>query len=200
MARTSSTTGLVHLTTADADPLIPHGHGTSVPARVADGPSRSDIQATTSSAVRPPPESWNARRGTTREEPAMTVTPDQWPSTQLLTVTARPTPSGAVVVTVRGEVDSRTGPLLQDVALANLTPAGPPLVIDLTGVTFLGAAGLTVLDILGRSATAANVRLSLVAHARVVLRPLTLTGLDREFDIHSALADALPLPGGGPDG
>ncbi|OLF06587.1 hypothetical protein BLA60_31890 [Actinophytocola xinjiangensis] len=117
-----------------------------------------------------------------------------------MTVTARPTPSGAVVVTACGEVDYRTGPLLQDVGLANLTPAGPPLVIDLTGVTFLGAAGLSVLDILGRAATAANVRLSLVAHARVVLRPLTLTGLDREFDIHSALADALPLPGGGPDG
>jgi len=129
-----------------------------------------------------------------------TVLPDLLPATQLLTVTARPTPSGAVVVTARGEVDSCTGPLLQDVSLANLRPGDPPLVIDLTEVSFLGAAGLNILDILGKTAAAANVRLSLIAHSRVVLRPLTLTGLDREFDIHPVLVDALPLPGGGPSG
>lgn len=126
--------------------------------------------------------------------------PGQWSATQLLTVIARPAPDGTVVVTARGEVDSLTGPLLKDVSLANLRPAGPPLVIDLTEVSFLGAAGLGILDDLGKAAAAANVRLTLIANTRVVLRPLTITGLHREFDIHAVLTEALPLPGCGPGG
>jgi hypothetical protein len=40
----------------------------------------------------------------------------------------------------------------------------------------------------------------LVVRTRVVLLPLTITGLDSVSDSCPALADAPPFPGGGPDG
>lgn len=121
-------------------------------------------------------------------------------SADLLTVTVHANLSSAVVIAVRGEVDMYTSPLLQDVLLAQLRPDGPPLVLDLTDVDFFGAAGLNALITARAAAVAVGVRLCLVARRRPVLLPLTITGLDREFDIHPALTDALPAPRGGPDG
>jgi anti-anti-sigma factor len=105
-----------------------------------------------------------------------------------------------VVVAVCGEVDWCTGPPLRDAVLAQVRPAAPALVIDLTDVEFFGAAGLTVLIAVRDAAKAARIRLSVIAHARVVLLSLTITGLDRMFDIYPALADAPPFRGDGPDG
>ena len=119
---------------------------------------------------------------------------------ELLTATAHPVPSGAVVITMRGEVDRSTSPLLWDALLAQLRPARPQLVIDLTDVGFFGAAGLTVLAAVRDAAVAMGTRLSVVARTRVVLLPLTITGLDRVLDIYPDLADVTPSPGGGADG
>lgn len=120
--------------------------------------------------------------------------------TDLLTVTAHPIPPGAVMIAVRGEVDLCTSPLLLDTLLAHLRIASPPLVIDLTDVGFFAAAGLTVLVTAREAAAAAEVRLYVVANSRPVLRPLTITGLDRTFDIHPDLTQTLLCLGGGPDG
>lgn len=126
------------------------------------------------------------------------VQPGRRPGPELLTVTAQPILPGAVVITVRGEVDLGTSPLLQDSLLAHLRHACPPLVIDLTDVGFFGAAGLTVLVTAREAAMAAGIRLCVVANSRSVLRPLTITGLDRMFDIHSNRTQALLCLGGGP--
>lgn len=122
------------------------------------------------------------------------------PGTGVLTVTAQRSLTGAVVITVRGDVDFLTGPLLRDALLAQLRHTGPPLVIDLTEVDFLGAAGLTALVTVRDTAVAAGIQVRLVTHTRVVLLPLTVTGLDRLFDIYPDLAGALPAPGDGQDG
>jgi anti-sigma B factor antagonist len=103
------------------------------------------------------------------------------------------------VLAVRGEVDMSTGSLLQRVLLARLRDA-PQVKFDLTAVSFLSAAGLTVVVNVKKAAAAAGSSLCLVAGTRVVLRPLTITGLSREFDIYPKLADTLADPGGGPDG
>lgn len=128
-----------------------------------------------------------------------TIPPGPRPAADLLTVTVRPVPSGPVVVAAHGEVDWYTSLLLQDTLLAQVRPNGPRLVTDLTDVGFFGATGLTVLLTVARAAAAAEVRLCLVAHGRAVLLPLTITGLDRVFDIHPALAGALSCPRGGAD-
>ncbi|HEX6356714.1 STAS domain-containing protein [Actinophytocola sp.] len=120
---------------------------------------------------------------------AANVLPRRQPGVELMTATAQSIPSGAVVITVRGEVDCCTGPRLQHALLDRLRPAGPPLVVDLTDVGFFGAAGLTVLVTVRAAAVTAGTRLCVVAHTRVVLLPLTITGLDRVFDIYPDLAD-----------
>ncbi|MGW6929713.1 STAS domain-containing protein [Lentzea sp. NPDC054927] len=96
-------------------------------------------------------------------------------------------PPGVVVLAVRGEVDSCTSPLLRDRLLEHLRPTCRQLVVDLTEVSFFAAAGLTVLVTVGEAATAAGVRLFLVADTPVVLRPLMITGLDDVFDVHPNL-------------
>ena len=106
-------------------------------------------------------------------------------------MTVCPARPDVVVLAVRGEVDSRTSPLLRDRLLQHLRPACPHLVVDLTEVSFFGAAGLTVLVTVRKAAEAAGVRLCLVAGTRVVLRPLAITGLDELFDVHPDLARAL---------
>ncbi|MFI6096517.1 STAS domain-containing protein [Lentzea sp. NPDC051213] len=108
-----------------------------------------------------------------------------------LTVTARRDVPGVVVLAVCGEVDPCTSSQLQDRLLAHLRSTGPPLIIDLTGVSFLGAAGLTVLVTVRDAAAAARVRLCVVANTRSVLRPLRITGLNDEFDLHLDLTGAL---------
>lgn len=131
--------------------------------------------------------------------PSVSMAPPN-PHPQLLTVTARPVPPDAIVLAVRGDVDLSTTSFLQTALLAHLRDAAPQMVVDLTGVSLLSAAGLTVLVNVKHAAAAAGSSLCLVARTRVVLLPLTITGLDDEFDIYPELADAPPVPGGGPDG
>ncbi len=99
---------------------------------------------------------------------------------RLLSVTAVPGERpGRVVVEVTGEVDEYTAPLLQ---LCLDSQAAQPglreLVVDLAQVTFLGAAGVTVLEQAHGRCRVRGVRLVLrCAGRRRVLRPLQLTGL-----------------------
>ncbi|WP_448608316.1 STAS domain-containing protein [Geodermatophilus sp. URMC 60] len=98
----------------------------------------------------------------------------------LLSVTAVPGERpGRVVVEVTGEVDGYTAPLLQlclDSQAAR--PSLRELVVDLAQVTFLGAAGVTVLVQAHRRCRTRDARLVLrCAGRRRVLRPLQLTGL-----------------------
>jgi len=74
------------------------------------------------------------------------------------------------------------------------------VIVDLTDVGFFAAAGLTVLVYAREAAVAAGTTLCLVASARPVLLPLTITGLDGMFDISSNLTHALLRAGCGPDG
>lgn len=125
------------------------------------------------------------------------VLPSRLPGMELLTVTAHPDVHGVVMIAVRGEVDLSTSTLLQDALLAHLRHASSPLVLDLTDVGFFGASGLSVLVTAREAAVAAGIRLCVVANSRAVLRPLTVTGLDRLFDIHPDLTQALLCRGGG---
>ncbi|WP_156755208.1 STAS domain-containing protein [Actinokineospora pegani] len=126
----------------------------------------------------------------------VTTLPTDAAAAALLTVTAHPLPTGALVVTACGEVDLTSSPLLRDALLAHLRPGPPHLVVDLTGVRLLDAAGLAVLLVVRKAAAAAGTRLSVVGDARPVLLPLAVTGLDDVFELHTDLAGALLAPGG----
>lgn len=121
---------------------------------------------------------------------AAAVQPPFQPDMEITTITVRPAPPGTVVLAVRGEVDLCTSPLLRDRLLEHLRPACPRLVVDLTEVSFFGAAGLTVLVTVRKAAEAAGIRMCLVARTRAVLQPLTLTGLADVFDIFPDITHA----------
>ncbi|WP_143467061.1 STAS domain-containing protein [Lentzea kentuckyensis] len=130
------------------------------------------------------------RVSTGRPARTAAVRPDFQPAGEVLTVTVCPAPPDAVVLAVCGELDSSTSPLLRDRLLDHVRPTCPQLVVDLTEVTFFGAAGITVLVAAREAAETAGIRMCLVACTRVVLRPLTITGLDSVFDVCPDLAHA----------
>jgi anti-anti-sigma factor len=102
------------------------------------------------------------------------------PADPLLSVTTLPrTRPGYVVVEVVGELDTHTAPVVEACLHSQATQRGVrELVVDLRKVTFLGAAGATVLARAHRSCRRRGVRLVLhCGGRRTVLRPLRLTGL-----------------------
>ena len=108
--------------------------------------------------------------------PASPAAPDPG---QLLSVAALPgTRPGSVVVEVTGEVDAYTAPALEVCLQSQVRQRGLRLfVVDLSGVTFLGAAGGTVLARAQRRCLARGAWL--VVHTggrRRLLRALQLIG------------------------
>ena len=102
----------------------------------------------------------------------------------------------AVLVRVQGEVDSITvGELNSQLAAARELAATHParlLVIDLQPVTFFGSAGLNAIFDCREQGLAAGTSVRLVAaDNEYVLRPLEVTKLDRVFEVHRTLTDAL---------
>jgi anti-sigma B factor antagonist len=97
---------------------------------------------------------------------------------QLLSVTVQPGASrGQVVLEVVGEVDAFTAPLLEACLHSQSGRRGPAeLVVDLGGVTFLGAAGIAALAQAHRRCRARAARLVLRC-GQQGLRPLQRTGL-----------------------
>jgi anti-sigma B factor antagonist len=89
--------------------------------------------------------------------------------------------TGDTTTTVRlaasGEVDSSSAPTLRTCLDEVLDKGVTDLTVDLTGVTFLDSAGLCVLAAAHRRAVRSDVRLTVLASSRAVIRPMQITGL-----------------------
>jgi anti-sigma B factor antagonist len=124
------------------------------------------------------------------DEPIAAVT-DPAPVAPGLEVIARQASVDTVVLLVTGEIDMLTAPAL-DRRLAESTDGGHRrVVVDLSGVTFLSSAGITILVQHTANAAERGVRLPIVATGTAVLRPLELTGLDTELDLHGTVDEAV---------
>lgn len=91
----------------------------------------------------------------------------------------------ACTVVVTGEIDHLTAPCLREVLLDVLGRPHLPrdVVVDLSRVIHLGAAGLTALAVARRAAADGGRVLHLrCGTARAVIRPLQVTGLWQTFD------------------
>ncbi|QQQ74660.1 STAS domain-containing protein [Saccharothrix sp. 6-C] len=97
---------------------------------------------------------------------------------------------GVTVVGVSGEVDMLTAPQLRAESLRHLD-AGSTLVLDLSGVSFLGSAGLAVLVEASQHAKRRDAEFRVVAVARAVTRPLAATGLGGVFSVFESVEQAL---------
>ena len=105
------------------------------------------------------------------------------PFDDVITLSTSNDGAGTVTVTVVGEVDTFTAPVLRASLDTQLDTQPTELVIDLCGVQFLGSAGLAVLVETQKSARSRDVDLRLVANTRAVTRPLEVTGLIDLFTI-----------------
>jgi anti-sigma B factor antagonist len=110
-------------------------------------------------------------------------------------VSAGPVTEDAAVLCVVGEIDVLTAPTVSGAVERQLAERADgdtrPLVLDLSGVTFLASAGLAALANAKVLAAQHNVQLGVVASSRVVLRPLTLTGLDQALHVAPDVAGAI---------
>ncbi|WP_199439818.1 STAS domain-containing protein [Umezawaea beigongshangensis] len=93
-----------------------------------------------------------------------------------------------LVVSAQGEIDLLTAPRLAR-ALDGDLPA--LVVVDLTRVTFLTAAGIGVLIEAAQRSGAAGHRLGVVAHDRLALYVLRMSAVAAEIPTYESLADAV---------
>lgn len=106
------------------------------------------------------------------------------------------TKGAATVLTVDGEVDMRTAPVLADEVGRHFQADGRrPLVFDLSGVGFFGSAGLAVLAEAQNRAIEHGTEVWVVAPSRTVSRPLQITGLDALLNVVPDLPAALRAVG-----
>lgn len=96
----------------------------------------------------------------------------------------------AAVLTVYGEVDMLTAPLLTAAVDEALAGAPSVLVVDLAAVYFLASAGLTALVTITQHREA-GASLRIVASGRATVRPIQLTGLERTLPLYPTVEAAL---------
>jgi anti-sigma B factor antagonist len=95
---------------------------------------------------------------------------------------------GHVLVTVSGEIDIATAGQLRD-RLAGPVGGGQQVIVDLSRVSFIDAAGAGVLAGAAARAAARGGSLQLAAAGRQVRRVLVLTGLDRSIPLAATVAE-----------
>jgi anti-sigma B factor antagonist len=95
-----------------------------------------------------------------------------------------------VIAHVFGAVDLLTVPQLRQCVEENVDN-GNGLVLDLSRVDFLAAAGLTVLADADRRVLRDNLAWALVANTRPVLRPLEVLGLRDTLPTYDTVPDAV---------
>ncbi|GAA4692519.1 STAS domain-containing protein [Pseudonocardia yuanmonensis] len=100
----------------------------------------------------------------------------------------------AMVVALTGTVDYTTIPTMRAaLGTAFTEPGSPTVIVDLTGVEFLGSAGIAALVDAARAQhddTVAALRI-VVDDTRPVIRPIQLTGLDGVLALYRSREDAL---------
>lgn len=103
--------------------------------------------------------------------------------------------SDTVLVRITGEVDMATGEIMAHRLTEVLAEAVEVLMVDLTGVTFFGSTGLSVLLQVHEQSQRQRVDLRIVADQRLVVRPMEIGGLAGVFRIHPSVPDALAAAG-----
>jgi anti-anti-sigma factor len=113
-------------------------------------------------------------------------------SSDLLTVDINARGS-AVVVSVRGELDLATVPVLRERldSISEVSDSPSPLVIDLSAVTFIGSAGLALLVEQHNKCEERGTPMALVVAGSVVPRAIQVTALDQVFAVHTTVDDAI---------
>jgi anti-sigma B factor antagonist len=97
----------------------------------------------------------------------------------------------AVVLSAEGNVDMAAAPTLTDQIRAILRQRPAVLVIDLTGVTFLATAGMSVLMEAYRKSEELAISFRVVAQGPVTVNSMQLLGIDDLLAIYPTVPTAL---------
>lgn len=96
---------------------------------------------------------------------------------------------GATIGRISGDIDVLAAPSFA-LALADLAQDDAALVIDMTGVDFVGTSALSVLSTFAESARQRHMTWALAGN-RAVLRPIQATGLDTKIPACDSVRKAL---------
>jgi anti-sigma B factor antagonist len=106
------------------------------------------------------------------------------------------TQDGLLVILVSGEIDGRSAPEAQ-AQLLPLVTEHATVVIDLGTVTFMSSAGLRMMLLLYRHATAGNGKVALVALPDQIKDTMAATGFLDFFVVSSSVPEAVAVLRGG---
>ena len=108
-------------------------------------------------------------------------------------VSTRRLADGAVVVDIRGEIDSATADLLRTVIIDTITTTRPVrLVVDMLHVTFVDSTGIGALASGHNAAQSMGVRFAVVNPAPFVEHQLRMLGLMDAFGLDRAAGPPPP--------
>jgi len=94
------------------------------------------------------------------------------------------------IAIISGEIDSKTAPKAQE-ELIPVIDKFTKVVMDMTKVTFLSSAGLRVLLLIYRQATAKDGKVVLVGLSDEIKDTMTMTGFLKFFVVADSLQDGL---------
>jgi anti-sigma B factor antagonist len=95
------------------------------------------------------------------------------------------------VIRLVGDVDVSAASRLRDALARLITDPAEKVLVDLTDVPFLDSTGLGVLVGRLKQQRIGGGDLALVIRSERLLRNFRITGLDRVFNIHASVADAV---------
>lgn len=99
--------------------------------------------------------------------------------------------AGWTVVSVYGELDVATSPMLRERLIRLVSEGSSNLVLDLEGVDFLDSTGLgTIVSVLKRARTRGG-DLRLVSTQARIHRLFEITGLDKAVPLRASVDDAI---------
>ncbi|WP_447001950.1 STAS domain-containing protein [Saccharothrix isguenensis] len=105
---------------------------------------------------------------------------------------------GVVFAEVDGEIDTDTYRLVRQELFACLDGGCAALVVDLTGVGFLGSMGIAVLVEVRERAEQLEVAFAVAAGQRTVVQPMRMSEVDALLGLRSTVAEAVAEVRGGP--
>lgn len=97
---------------------------------------------------------------------------------------------GVAVVSMAGEIDSKTAPEAQETLLP-FVEAHSRIVMDLSGVSFMSSAGLRTMLLLYRHVTAQNGKVALVGLSEQIQDTMSATGFLDFFELCDTVENAI---------
>lgn len=110
------------------------------------------------------------------------------PAMEITTDTIGP----VTVIGLTGQLDSRSAPAAQE-RILSLLPDSRPVLLDLTGVSYLSSAGLRTMLLVYRQARTVDSFIALVGLSAELRGVMAATGFLRFFVVADCVADALEI-------